>query len=232
MENKIVVITGASRGLGKCIAQAFIAKKATVTISARDSSRILENTAKEIGATAIVADVTKEADLVSLAQQVFAKFGKIDVWVNNAGVWFPSGPLEQADMIKAHEVFEVNVFGMIYGMRAALTCMNKQQSGTIVNIVSTAALYPRPNSAIYSSSKHALKGVTDAVREETKDRGISVIGIYPGGIKTDLFKGDKPREYDQFLEPEYVAEKIVENLSKVQPETELILKRPGQGIKP
>ncbi len=227
IKDSVVVITGGSRGLGKSIAQALISKQATVIISSKDKAE-LEATAQELGATAILADVTREGDLVNLANKVVASHGTIDIWINNAGIWLPRGPIETVDMVRAHQLFEVNVFGMMYGSRAAITQMKKQESGTIVNMVSTAALQGRPNSAVYSSSKHAMRGFTDSIREEFKGTGISVIGVYPGGIKTDLFEGDPQPDFNDFMSPEFVAQKIVDNLEKKNPDTEQILRRPGQ----
>ncbi len=227
MENKAVVITGASRGLGKAIAEAFAFKKAKVIISSRDK-KDLEQVAEEINATAIVADVTKENEVIELVQKVISQFGKIDIWINNAGIWLPSGPVEEVDMKRAHDIFEVNLFGTAYGSRAILPQMKKQGYGIIVNIVSTAALQGRPNQTMYSASKHAEKGFTDSLREEVKGTGISVIGIYPGGIKTNLFDEQKPKEFDDFMLPESIAEKIIENLEKPKPEIEMVLRRPAQ----
>jgi short-subunit dehydrogenase len=106
--------------------------------------------------------------------------------------------------------------------------MKKQGYGMIVNVISTSALQGRPNSAIYSASKHAARGFTDSLREEVREAGITVIAIYPGGIKTNLFDEKKPADFDKFLSPEPVAEKIVENMEKKDPEPEMIIKRPGQ----
>ena len=230
MENKVVVITGASRGLGKAIAQVLASKKAKVVVSGRDK-KDLQQVAKEIGATAIVADVTKEKDVLKLAYDVVAKFGQIDIWVNNAGIWLPRAPIEEVDMKRAHDMFEVNLFGTVYGARAALAQMRKQGHGTILNIVSTSALTGRPLSSMYSASKYAARGFTDSLREEIKGEGITVIGAYPGGIKTHLFDEKIPDDYSDYMTPESVAQKIVENLEKTIPETEIIIRRPSQNLK-
>ena len=227
MENKIVVITGGSRGLGKAMAEIFASKKAKVILSDRDSEE-LEKVSKEIHTLPVVADVTKEDEMFKLAQSAVFQFGKIDIWINNAGVWLPRAPIEEVDMKRAHDLFEVNVFGTIYGSRAALGQMKKQGYGTIINIISRSALGPRPNSAIYSASKHAAKGFTDALRGELEDKGILVIGIFPSGIKTNLFLEQRPEEFGDFMSPESVAEKIVENLEKAKPEIEMLIERPGQ----
>jgi len=221
LKEKVVVITGAGRGLGKCIAEAFAKRGAKVVAS-------------DLHSSSFAADVRDEVAVQKLAADVVAQYGRIDIWVNNAGVWLPKMPVEELDMQKVRGLFEVNVFGAMNGCRAALVVMKKQGSGTIVNVVSTAALVGRPFTAAYSSSKHAEKGFIDSVREELKEESLSsirIIGIYPGGIKTELFGAEKPAEFPDFMKPEYVAEAVAANLEKPVPETELILKLPWQNIK-
>ncbi|OHA20151.1 MAG: hypothetical protein A2836_00965 [Candidatus Taylorbacteria bacterium RIFCSPHIGHO2_01_FULL_45_63] len=230
MEGKVVVITGSSRGLGAALARVFVSKKAHAVISSRDGGE-LKKLADEIGATDFVADVRSEAEMNELADKIVSKYGAIDFWINNAGVWLPRALILDVDMKRARDLFDVNVFGTINGSRAALRQMKKQKWGVIVNIVSTSALEPRPYSAIYSASKHAAKGFTDSLREEIKENGISVVGIYPGGIKTNIFDEHQPPEFADFMEPDFVAEKIVEHLEKDVPESELVIKRPGQILK-
>ena len=228
MENKVIVITGGSRGLGKAIAENFAVRKAKVVISGRDREA-LEQVSKETGAISVVADITRENEVSELAEKAVSPNSERSISGSTMpGVWLPSGPLEEVDMKRAHDIFEVNVFGTMYGSRIALSRMKKQGYGTIVNIVSTAALQGRPNQTIYSASKFAERGFTDSLREEIKGTGITVIGIYPGGIKTNLFDEQKPKEFDDFMSPESIAEKIAANLGKAQPETEVILRRQGQ----
>ena len=227
MEDKVVVITGASRGLGKAIAENFSLKGAKVVISGRNKSD-LDLVSKEINALPVVADVTKEDELFDLVKKTILQYKKIDIWINNAGIWLPNGPVEDIDIKRAHEIFEVNLFGTIYSTRAILPHMKKQGYGIIINIISTSALQGRPNQTIYSASKHAEKGFTDSLREELKDTNIKIIGIYPGGIKTNLFDEKKPKDFDLFMTPESIAQIIVENLEKQEPETEIVIRRPGQ----
>jgi len=227
MKDKVVVITGASRGLGKSLAQVFASKGAKVVVSGRDRNDLLL-VSKEISALPIVCDVTKEDQVSDLAQKATQQFGRIDIWINNAGIWLPRAPVEEIDMKRAHDLLEVNLFGTVYGSRVALVQMKNQGFGTIINIVSTAALQGRPLSTLYSASKYAARGFTDSLREEVRDSGVKVVGIYPGGIKTDLFNEKKPEDFDDFMSPESVAQKIVDNLEKLEPETEMVLRRPGQ----
>jgi short-subunit dehydrogenase len=224
LKGKIIVITGASHGLGKSMAQILSDKKAKIIICSRSKDK-LEEISKELGVDYVVADVAKEVDLIKLAEETISRFGRIDMWINNAGVWLPKGPIEQVDMKRAHDMFEINVFGTVYGSRIALAQMRKQNFGVIVNIISTSALNGRPNAVMYSASKYAVRGFTEALREEV-GINIDVISVYPGGIKTLMYNEEKPAEYDSFMLPEYVAQKIIDNLEKDSPERELIIRRP------
>ncbi len=227
MKDKIIVITGASRGLGECMARILAEKGAKLVVSARNKEE-LTRLAEEIKATVVVADVTRESEVKALAEKTISQFGKIDIWINNAGIWMPKALFEDIDMKKAHELFEVNVFGMAYGSQQAIIQMKKQGYGMIVNIVSSSALTGRALISMYSASKHAARGLTDSIRDELKDKNISVIGVYPGGIKTHLFDEKKPEDFKDYMEPQDIAEKIIANLEKETPEPEQILKRQGQ----
>lgn len=227
LTGKTIVITGASRGLGKVLAQMFAQRGAKLVLAARDEME-LAAVADEVGGLAVVADVTKESDMGRVTAEALGKFGAIDIWVNNAGVWLPRGPVEDIDMKRAHDMIEVNLFGVVYGAKAALAHMKPRGAGTIVNVLSTASILARPLSTMYAASKHAAKGFNDSLREEVKESGIQVIGIYPGGIKTHLFDEKKPADYDEFMEPQFVAEAIIKNLEQQNPEPEIILKRAGQ----
>lgn len=226
MKDKVVVITGASKGIGKALAQKFIEKGAKVVISSHNEKE-LEKTANEIGAISVLADARKEEDTENLLAKTIEKFGHIDLWINNAGVIRKFPKDERIDMEKAHDIFDTNVLGYIFGCRVAGKKMKEQGSGTIVNILSTIALDATRGEDVkmYAASKWAARGFTDAFRHENPE--INVIAVYPGGTKTDLYdEGMPPGSFHQFMTPEYVAEKIVAHLEQEKPEMELIIKRP------
>lgn len=224
LKNKTVVITGGSKGLGKALASAFLNEQAKVIINSR-SKKELEKVSKEIGATPFVGDVDNENDMKKLASFAVKKFKKIDIWVNNAGITLPESSIEKINAKKAHKVMEINFFGTFYGARAAMKHMKKQKQGVIVNIVSMSSLSGRPLSAVYSSSKWAVRGFTEALRIALKPENISVIAIHPGGIKTTLFGKFRPIEYKNWMEPSYVAKKIVENLKLHKIKEEIIINK-------
>jgi short-subunit dehydrogenase len=222
-EYKIIVITGASSGLGKTLADLY-KKKDKIVISADISfsqKTLINNVTNEI-----YLDVTDEKSVGNLIKEVVSKFGQIDIWINNAGVWLPKSQIEEVDGREAQNLFQVNVFGYLYGMKGAILQMKKQIGGIIVNICSTTAFDGMNGSSgsIYVASKYAIRGLTNSVRDELKDKNISIIGVYPGGMKTHLFDAQKPENFEKFMSVEFVAEKIIQNLEKNEPDIELIIK--------
>lgn len=226
LKDKVVVVTGASRGLGRSLAVNLAKEGAKVVITARTKAEI-ESLAKEIDGLAIAVDITKEDDVKKLTTEVVEKLGKIDIWINNAGVWIAHAPIESLDAERLAKMFEVNVFGLIYGSKSALIQMRKQSFGMIVNIISTSGLMGRPNSAAYCASKFAASGFTKSIQEETKGSDIKAIAAYPGGMKTNFFDEAKPQDYELFMEPDYVANQLIENIKLKVPLEEIIIKRPG-----
>jgi 3-oxoacyl-[acyl-carrier protein] reductase len=232
LEHKIVVITGGAKGLGYALAEAFVAHNATVVMCDIDEVQLkqAETTLSSSNIATYVLDVTQEKEVNMVTENIIKRFGRIDIWINNAGIWMPNEPVEQINLEKAQQLFQINVFGYVHGMRAAAPCMKLQQSGSIINIISTTAFDGMNGSSgsIYVASKYALRGLTNAVRDELKEGSLQVFAVYPGGMKTDIFNEKKPEQIDQFMSPESVALKIVENLELENPVMDLILTRPGQ----
>ncbi len=227
LKDKVIVITGGARGLGKALSEICVQKQAQVIVC--DVGDI-----EQEGVSKYRTDVTKEVDVQCVADDAFLKFGKIDIWINNAGIWLPREDIERVNIEKAKKLFQVNVLGTMHGMRSALKFMKPKNAGVIMNIISTTAFDGMNGSSgsIYVASKYALRGLTNTVRDELKDTKIKVIGVYPGGIKTDIFSEQPPKNIDEFMSADEVAERIVENLELENPEFELILKRPGQANMP
>lgn len=229
LKNKTVVITGGSKGLGKSLAITFKNEGANVVICSKNKEEI-ENTANEIGVTAFVADVTNEIEMDNLAQFAVKEFGYLDIWINNAGVLYGFPKEGYIDMDKAHNILDVNLFGTIFGSRQALKQMGNSNQGLIINIISSAAIDPTRAllNKIYAASKWAVNGYTKALRAENIDSGIKIMSVYPGGIQTDLWRNQKPDNINDYMTPEYVTEKIINNLKIENGEEELIIKRPGK----
>lgn len=227
LKDKVVVVVGGSQGFGKQLAKDLIAEGAKVAIASKTKDRI-ETAAQEIGVAAFTVDVRNEAEVRSLAESVTKQLGSIDIWINSAGVFkiFPKDEL--IDMGRAHELFDINFFGTVFGSRTALLHM-KEKGGVIINILSSAALDATraKNAKLYAASKWAVRGYIEALRGENKDTDVHIYSIYPGGMKTHLHDEAIPEDFKNFMEPEYVSQKVIANLQQDTPEENLIIKRPA-----
>lgn len=192
IKGKVVIVTGASSGIGEATARQFGRQGAKVVLAARRVDKLL-SLAQEIeamgtGADAFVvqADLSRLNDIQKLVAQTLEKFGRIDVLVNNAGFgrldW-----LENLDPVKDIQAqIDVNVMGVIQTTRQVLPLMMKQRAGSIINMCSMAGLVGTPTYTIYAASKHAVHGFSEALRREVKPWGIDVSLIYPGGVVTEF----------------------------------------------
>jgi short-subunit dehydrogenase len=192
IKGKVVIVTGASSGIGEATAREFGREGAKVVLAARRVDK-LQTLAQEIDAMGtsaqayvIQADLSKLEDIQKLVADTIAIFGRIDVLVNNAGFgrldW-----LENLDPIKDIQAqIDVNVMGVIQTTRQVLPVMIAQRSGSIINMCSMAGLVATPTYSIYAASKHAVHGFSEALRREVKPWGIDVSLIYPGGVVTEF----------------------------------------------
>ena len=226
-KDKIIVITGASQGFGKALAHALKKENAQVIISSHDK-KILENTARELSVDFFLVDVTVFENFKKLSEYVIGKYKRIDIWINNAGIQIAPSLVEEVNLQRLHDLFDVNFFGYFYGCQIALSQMKKQNGGVIINVNSTAGLEGKPKISAYSSSKFAIKGLTESIREENKDSGIKVYGIFPGGMKTDIYKEKYPNDLKDYMDVDSVVEKVMVNLKSENPEIDFIIKRPSR----
>jgi uncharacterized protein len=192
LTGRVVIVTGASSGIGEASARQFGREGARIVLAARRVDR-LEALAQEIAAlntgaeTLVVqADLSRLEDVRAMVDQTLKKFGRIDVLLNNAGFgrldW-----LENLDPVKDIEAqLLVNVHGVIQTTRQVLPVMIKQRSGSIINMCSMAGLVGTPTYTIYAASKHAVHGFSEALRREVQPWGIAVCMIYPGGVVTEF----------------------------------------------
>ncbi len=202
LAGQVVIITGASSGIGEATARRLVRAGAKVVISARRQDR-LDALAREIdpnGAAvlAVAGDVTSDADRRRLVEATLAKFGRIDGLVNNAG-YGTRGPVEIVPVEAIRRNFETNVFSLIALTQLVLPTMRAQGSGCVVNIGSVAGRIARPLSSIYDSTKHALEAITDGLRGELEPFGVRVTLIRPGYIVTE-FVAAADAASDKFLE--------------------------------
>lgn len=199
----VVLITGCSRGIGLLTALHFSRKGHVVFASMRNTSiageleRAAEN--ENLHIEVVQLDITDEASVKRAVADVLASAGRIDVLINNAGVGF-HGPIEDADLNEAREIFETNVFGPLRLTQAVLPTMREQRSGTIVNVSSIAGVVAEPYNGIYAASKHALEAASEVLYFECHPFGIRVAIIEPGGFDTRGYRVAREREELRFAE--------------------------------
>ena len=189
LAGQIVIVTGASSGIGEETARRLVRGGAKVVIAARRQDR-LDALARELDpsgarALAVSGDITSDADRRHLVEATLAKFGRIDGLVNNAG-YGTRGPVELVPVDLIRQNFETNLFSLIALTQLVLPGMRERGSGCIVNIGSVAGRIARPMSSIYDSTKHALEAITDGLRGELKPFGVRVTLIRPGFILTEF----------------------------------------------
>lgn len=185
--SKIVLITGASSGIGEATARVLADAGMTVILGARRTDR-LERLAAEIAAAGSTArarrlDVTDRADVVAFAQSALDEFGRIDVIVNNAGV-MPLSPMAALKVDEWERMVDVNIKGVLWGIAAVLPAMNAQGFGQIINIASIGGLQVSPTAAVYCATKFAVRAISDGLRQEN-DR-IRVTNVSPGVVESEL----------------------------------------------
>ena len=187
IDDKVVVITGASSGLGEATARMLAAQGAKVVLGARRLDRI-EALARELGADralALQTDVTDVAQVVRLVDAAVARFGRVDVIVNNAGL-MPHSPLERGKVDDWHRTIDVNLKGVLHGIHAVLPHMTARKSGHIINVSSVAGHKVRPGSAVYAATKAAVLMISEGLRQEVKPYNIRTTVISPGAVATEL----------------------------------------------
>ncbi len=185
LAGKAVLITGASRGIGMEAARAFAHAGAHVGITAR-SRDALEALAGETGALALPCDVADFAAFEQVVAQMQAEFGRLDVLINNAGVIEPIAPLTSVDPAEFGRLIDINLKGVLHGLRAALPVMQAQRSGTIITVGSGAAHNPLEGWGAYCSSKAGAWMLTRVGDIEARGRGVRVMSLSPGTVATEM----------------------------------------------
>jgi NADP-dependent 3-hydroxy acid dehydrogenase YdfG len=189
IEGKVVVITGASSGLGEATARLISAQGASVVLGARRVDRI-KSLADELTrnggkALAIPTDVTDYDQVKKLVDAAVQSYGRIDVMINNAGL-MPHSPLERLKIDEWNRMIDVNIKGVLYGIAAALPYMKQQKAGHIINVSSVAGHKVTPAGAVYAATKHAVRALSEGLRQEVKPYNIRTTVISPGAVATEL----------------------------------------------
>jgi NAD(P)-dependent dehydrogenase (short-subunit alcohol dehydrogenase family) len=205
MKERVVLVTGASRGIGKAIAEKFAQHGDRVFGTARQPESI-----KWAAGTLLALDVQEETSVAQCVATILSQAKRIDVLVNNAGITI-TGAIEELSLTQVKAVFETNFFGVVRMTQAVLPAMRRQAAGRIVNIGSVASFLPMPFQAVYAATKHALAGWTETLDLEVRRFGIRAILIQPGFFRTDI---DRNSTTGSFINSVYEDERsrVVEKI--------------------
>jgi NADP-dependent 3-hydroxy acid dehydrogenase YdfG len=233
---KVILVTGASSGIGEVTARRLAARGATVLLGARRTTR-LDRIVEDIVASGGIAearalDVTRRADVEAFAAHAMARFGRIDVIVNNAGV-MPLSPMAALKVDEWERMVDVNIKGVLYGIAAVLPAMQRQGFGQIINVSSIGGLSVVPTAAVYCATKYAVRAISDGLRQENEH--LRVTCVYPGVVESELADtitdpeaAAAMRAYRQVaLQPDAIAQAIAHAIEQpVEVDTSEIVVRP------
>jgi len=212
LKDQVALVTGAGRGIGRAVALAFAREGAAVALAARTTSE-LEAVAAQIKSRAgralvVPTDVTREASVGALVEQVLGDFKRVDILVTAAGV-ATFAPLVDTKTEEWDRMLAVNLRGVFLACRTVLPAMMRQRRGTIINIVSIAAKRAIPGNAAYAASKHAVLGLTQVLAEEMRAHGVRVGALCPGAVDTPIWGGlAAPEVARRMLKPDSIAELV------------------------
>ena len=247
LKDKVVVIMGASSGIGEATANLLAKNGAKLTIAARRMNRLEKIVQNNVGAEIlpVAADVSKADEVQNVIDKTVKKYGRVDVMFNNAGIM----PVNNLDAIARDEwqnIMDVNVKGVLNGIAAVLPVMKKQQSGHIITTSSVLGYEVLPGYAAYSGSKYAVRAIMEGLRQEERTNNIKTTVIAPGTVQTELFNSINNQEIKeqleslknlpgadmQALQPEEIAEAVafVINTPKNMAVNEMVIRPTGQEV--
>jgi NAD(P)-dependent dehydrogenase (short-subunit alcohol dehydrogenase family) len=225
LESRVAIVTGASRGIGRAIAEAFAAEGARTVLAARDLAELetVVTGIRERGGEALAfkADVTREADVKALFEAATSAHDRLDILVNNAGISKP-GPTDELPLEAWNQVLGVNVTGAFLCAREALRIMKPQKSGRIISIGSIARQTPRQDSVAYTTAKHALEGLTRSLALDSRAHGIAASILTLGATATSfmLHRPEEAKKVGYHMDPADVA-RVVVLMASLPPEVNM-----------
>lgn len=181
---KVIVITGASDGLGKTLTESLSKENNVIALATTEEK--LQKVAEENNCNYKVCDVSDYNQVEKCTNEIIEEFGKIDILINNAGLWIQE-KLEENDTERINAVIDVNLLGTIYMTKAVIPIMKKNQDGIIININSQAGINHKAERVVYNASKWGVTGFSKSLQDEVAKYGIRVTDIMPGMLKTDMF---------------------------------------------
>jgi len=234
IKNKVVIVTGASDGIGEAVAKKLAHAGAKVVLAARSDEKLAALAHELPGSIAVHADMTQQADIQNLIDRAMEIEGRIDILINNAGQGM-MGPAESIDIDKYKHIMNLNVYGPLYAMQLVIPKMREEGGGMILNISSRVSKNYYPNLSAYASTKYALNAISLTSREELKKDNIIVSVFHPKMTATSFGKnsvGASPEDAAVYAErarargmevdtPEQVAEKVLEQIESEEPEASM-----------
>jgi NAD(P)-dependent dehydrogenase (short-subunit alcohol dehydrogenase family) len=215
LENKIAVVTGGTKGIGRAIAENLLKRGAKVFICARSKpevKRALEDLSRFGQVEGEICDVRSEEQVRQMLEECVRIFGGIDILVNNAGIGINGKTVEEMSGDEFRQTLETNLFGVFYACHYSVPLMKKRGGGYIINISSLAGQNAHPKMAAYNASKFGLNGFSEALMQEVRPHDIKVSYICPGSVNT-YFGGDEPSEAQAWqLQPEDIAQVVLDLL--------------------
>lgn len=225
-KDKVVIVTGASSGIGEAIAREFALNGSKVVLAARSEDRLAEIVddikAKNCDAIFVKTDVSIESDCKRLIEKTIKQYGTINILVNNAGLSMRASFLD-VDLKVLHRLMDVNFWGTVYCTKYALPFLVKQK-GSLIGVSSVAGFHGLPGRTGYSASKFAIHGFLETIRIENLKKGLHVMIIAPGFTATEIRmhaltaegveQGDSPRDEQKLMSPEYVAKWVLKGIRK------------------
>ncbi len=225
LQDKIAIVTGASSGIGKSIATAFAAEGASVVLASRRKEKLDEVAAAIRGkggiARVVLTDVTVEAQVSSLFEEVREQFGRLDILVNNAGI-SQGGPPDEISLETWQRVVDLNLTAPFLCSREAFRLMKLQRSGRIINIGSVSAKVPRPQSAPYTSTKFGLEGLTRSLALDGREFGIAASVIQPGNTESEIWIGKESVANQEGIMPADELTRVIVTMAALPPEVNVL----------
>jgi short-subunit dehydrogenase len=232
IKDKVMIVTGASKGIGEAVARLFAGQGARVVLAARSEERLAALEREIPGSFSVRTDMRKPEDIHDLVQKTLKKFGRIDILVNNAGQGM-YGPVEHADIAAYRDIMELNVFGVLRAMQEVIPVMRRQGGGMIVNVSSRVSKSYFPNLGPYASTKYALNALSLTARSELASDHIVVSVLHPKMTATDFGRNasgghpdivslyENPSRAMEIDTPETVARKMLDLIRSEEAEADL-----------
>ncbi len=220
LNNKIVVITGASSGIGKQIALRLAKEKCQLALIARNEKQLSEvvRATKELGAVNAkyyVCDMRFPDELELVTQAIISDFATVDILINNAGVWQKLMPVDEIDIETIDNIIQTNLLAVIHTTHFLLPVLRKREEARIINIVSKSGVVAQKGQSVYTASKYGVRGFTEVLKEDLKDTSVKIAGVYQSGTNTEMFaKSGDNFDTQNFTRPEDLADVIAYMISQ------------------